>query len=205
MRRRRVSPDAPRLLSRRGRCCPAFGPSGRRCRSSHFRSEHSGRTPLSSGEPRTGPGGKPQESRRGSRESRLPVRSSFPWSAARPASPRPAEGKRRRGGPGKPGPRRAGIALERQETHGSIDSSGPRLVAGTDLRGEQSPEAAGHRQLLVLRAGARDAGNGRRAAAPKGVRLHGGGTLRRVNPMSGTGLRDRKARGGGNRPEGAKP
>jgi hypothetical protein len=91
------------------------------------------------------------------------------------------------------------------KTHESIDSSGPRPVACTDLRGEQSPEAAGHRQLLVLRAGVRDAGNGRRATAPKGVRLHGGGTLCRVNPMSGTGLRDRKARGGGNRPEGAKP
>jgi hypothetical protein len=91
------------------------------------------------------------------------------------------------------------------KTQESIDSSGPRPVACTDLRGEQSPEAAGHRQLLVLRAGARDAGNGRRATAPKGVRLHGGETLCRANPMSGAGPADRQAREGGSRQEGHNP
>jgi hypothetical protein len=52
------------------------------------------------------------------------------------------------------------------ETHESIGSSWPRPVACTDLRGEQGPEAAGHRQLLVLRAGARDAGNGTSRSSP---------------------------------------
>lgn len=82
-----------------------------------------------------------------------------------------------------------------ENTHESIGSSGPRPVMCTDLRGEQSPGAAGHRELLVLRAEVRDARNGKRAMAPKGARLHGGETLCRVNPMSGTGLRDRR-RGG---------
>jgi hypothetical protein len=92
-----------------------------------------------------------------------------------------------------------------KKAHESIGLSGPRSAAGTDLSGEQGPGAAGHRDLLVLRAGARDAGNSRRARAPKGVRLHRGETLCRVNPMSGAGPRDRQAGEGGNRQEGQNP
>jgi hypothetical protein len=57
-----------------------------------------------------------------------------------------------------------------------------KLEAGTDLRREQSPEVAGHRDLLVLRAGERDVINGKRASAPRGVRLCGGERLWRVKP-----------------------
>jgi hypothetical protein len=110
--------------------------------------------------------------------------------------PEVGRGKAQDGRVREAGPRSARGPLWRGENaHESIGSSGPRPVMCTDLRGEQSPEAAGHRQLLVLRAGARDARNGKRARAPKGARLRGGETLCRVNPMSGTGLRDR-ARGG---------
>jgi hypothetical protein len=65
--------------------------------------------------PRTGPGGKPQESWRGSREPRLPACAPDPWSAARLASPRPAAGKRRRDRYGKPDLHRAGTALKRRK------------------------------------------------------------------------------------------
>jgi hypothetical protein len=41
---------------------------------------------------------------------------------------------------------------------------------------------------LVLRAEERDVRNGKRARAPKGVRLREGEKLCRVNPMSGSGL-----------------
>jgi hypothetical protein len=44
-----------------------------------------------------------------------------------------------------------------------------------------------------------------RETAPKGVRLREGEKLCRVNPMSGSGLRDRKVPEGGNRQEGEKP
>ena len=77
--------------------------------------------------------------------------------------------------------------------------------SGTDLRREQRPGAAGHHDLLVLRAGECDVRNGKRAQASKGVRLCGGEKLCRVNPTSGTDPRDRKAREGGNRQEGEKP
>lgn len=69
-----------------------------------------------------------------------------------------------------------------------------RPPAGTDPRREQRPGAAGHRELLVLRARVRDARNGKRAQASQDVRLCGGEKLCRVNPMSGTGPRGRKAR-----------
>jgi len=53
----------------------------------------------------------------------------------------------------------------------------PRFLGGTDLRREESPGVAGHLELLVLRAGAWDVRNGKRAAAPKGVRLCAGEKL----------------------------
>jgi hypothetical protein len=74
-----------------------------------------------------------------------------------------------------------------------------KLEAGTDLRREQSPEVAGHRDLLVLRAGERDVRNGRRASAPSGVRLCGGERLWRVKPH-GRHRSSRSGRAGGSKP-----
>ena len=99
-----------------------------------------------------------------------------------------------------------GNALERRKTQESIGPSGPSGPGrDTDPRGEESPEVAGHRDPLVLRAEERDVRNDKRATAPKGVRLREGEKLCRVNPMSGSGPRDRKVPEGGNRQEGAKP
>jgi len=75
----------------------------------------------------------------------------------------------------------------------------------TDPRREKSPEAAGHRDLLVLRAEECDVRNGTRVKASKGVRLCEGEKLCRVNPMSGSDPRDRKEMEGVNRQEGEKP
>jgi hypothetical protein len=58
---------------------------------------------------------------------------------------------------------------------------------------------------LVLRAEERDVRNGKRAQAPRGAQLREGEKLCRVNPMSGSGPRDRKVPEGGNRQEGEKP
>ena len=58
---------------------------------------------------------------------------------------------------------------------------------------------------MVLRAEECDVRNGKRAQAPKGVQLREGEKLCRVNPMSGSGPRDRKVSEGGNRQEGEKP
>jgi hypothetical protein len=80
-----------------------------------------------------------------------------------------------------------------------------RFRVETDLRRDESPGVAGHLGLLVLRAGGWDVRNGKRATAPKGARLCGGEKLWRVNPMSGTGPRDRKAVEGESRQEGEKP
>jgi hypothetical protein len=114
--------------------------------------------------------------------------------------------KRRKEGAGKPVPRFAGNALERRKTQESIGPLEP-LGSGrdTDPRGEESPEVAGHRDPLVLRAEERDVRNGMRATAPKGVRLCEGEKLCRVNPMSGSDPRDRKVPEGGSRQEGEKP
>jgi len=73
------------------------------------------------------------------------------------------------------------------------------LEAGTDLRREQSPEVAGHRDLLVLRAGERDVRNGRRASAPRGVLLCGGERLWRVKPHE-RHRSSRPGRAGGSKP-----
>ena len=97
-------------------------------------------------------------------------------------------------------------ALERRKSQESIGSAGPSGPGrNTDLRGEESPEVAGYRDPLVLRAEERDIRNDKRATAPKGVRLREGEKLCRVNPMSGSDPRDRKVPEGGNRQEGEKP
>jgi hypothetical protein len=100
-----------------------------------------------------------------------------------------------REGTGKLVPRHEGNALERRlKAQESIGPEPASAGKGTDLRREQRPGVAGHRELLVLRARVRDAKNGKRATAPRGVLLCGGEKLCRVNPMSGTGPRDREAR-----------
>jgi hypothetical protein len=175
-------------------------------RPSHFRSDHSDRTPLSSGAIR---GQVLVENLKRAGEFReglaCPRMSEGPGVPAarslRDLADEAQEGQAREAGSAVCGDR-SGEAQNSQE---SIGLCGRPPVASTDLRGEQSPEAAGHRELLVLRAGARDAGNGMRAAALKGVRLHRGETLCRVNPMSGTSPMGWKARGGVNRHEGVKP
>lgn len=157
------------------------------------------------GNPRTGPGGKPQESWRVPRGVRLSARAFRPGAPVvgppRGLAEKAQEGWAREAGSVSRGDRSG----EAQNSHESIGLCGPRLAAGTDLCGEQSPGAAGHRELLVLRAGARDAENCKRARAPKGVRLHRGETLCRVNPMSGTSPMGWETRGGANRQEGGKP
>jgi hypothetical protein len=56
-------------------------------------------------------------------------------------------------------------ASMRQKAHESNGRGELRFAAGTDLCREQGPGAAGHRDLLVLRAGARDVKNGMRVQA----------------------------------------
>jgi hypothetical protein len=155
--------------------------------STHFRSGKTDGTPLSSGE---------TEDRslvETSRESGVPVREPPTRALGKAlerrtvALPEGGGGKRRKEGAGKPVPRCAGKALERRKKPKRVSALFASARMGTDPRGEQRPEAAGHRGLLVLRAGERDAMNGKRATAPKGVRLREGETLCRVNPMSGTG------------------
>jgi len=182
--------------------CEVEEPSGARRRSSdrrcrfaglgsaglaHFRSGKTDGTPLSSGE---------TEDRslvETSRESGVPAREPPTRALGKAlerrtvALPEGGGGKRRKEGAGKPVPRCAGKALERRKKPKRVSALLASARMGTDPRGEQRPEAAGHRGLLVLRAGERDAMNGKRATAPKGVRLREGETLCRVNPMSGTG------------------
>jgi hypothetical protein len=76
-----------------------------------------------------------------------------------------------REGGGRPFPRRARNALEGTKTHESIGLPRASVRDGTDPRREQGPEAAGHHDLLVLRAVGRDVRNGMRASAPRGVLL----------------------------------
>ena len=68
----------------------------------------------------------------------------------------------------------SGEALRNPREYRSVRAS---ARVGTDPRGEQSPEAAGHRGLLVLRAEECDVRNSKRATAPKGARLRGGEKL----------------------------
>jgi hypothetical protein len=129
----------------------------------------------------------PADSSVGHHGSREKPRAGFWWRtsrelsrAARPATPRPFDKalerrapplpergrrKRRRARPGKPGRRRKGQALERRtKTQESIGPGRLRPSRGTDLRGEQDLEAAGHRDLLVLRAQERDVMNSRKGS-----------------------------------------
>jgi hypothetical protein len=78
------------------------------------------------------------------------------------------------------------------------------LGPDTDPRREKSPEAAGHRDLLVLRAEECDVRNGMRVMASKDVQLCGGEKLCRVNPTSGSDPRDRKELEGVSRQESEK-
>jgi hypothetical protein len=184
--------------------------ASRRCvrphRPSHFRSDYSDRTPLSSGRNRGQVLVENLKRVGGSREGlACPCVREIPGAPIvrppRGLTGEAQEGRTREAGSSSCGDRSG----EAQKSHESIGLCGPRPEASTDLCGEQSPGAAGHRELLVLRAGARDAGNGKRATAPKGVRLHRGETLCRVNPMSGTSPMGWETRGGANRQEGEKP
>ena len=126
-----------------------------------------------------GSGGEPQESCRGPRGRRRADRSTMPWSAGRPLSRR--EDAESAGGKG-PGSRIHGGRGQTLERRGKAQESiGPerlRPPKGTDLRGEQDLEAAGHRDLLVLRAAERDVKNSR-----KGI-----GAERRTAPRGGKTL-----------------
>jgi len=146
--------------------------------------------------PRTGPWWKPQESRVFPQGSALPVHAGRPWSAAPSSSPRKAVESAGRKGSGSRLHGVRGTLWRGAKAQESIDPSPLRRGDGTDPRGEQGPGAAGHRDLLVLRAGARDARNGKRATASKGVRLREGETLCRANPMSGTGPSGPESDGG---------
>lgn len=124
------------------------------------------------------------------------------------------------GAPGAPSPRER--AQKAQE--GRIREAGSAAEGDTLWRGAEKPKRVSARsgfgrrtvrisagsKTLKLRgivifwssehknAMSRTAG---RERAPEGVRLRGGETLCRVNPMSGTGLRGRKALEGGSRQE----
>ena len=139
-------------------------PKGRRCRR---------------GNSRAGPGGKPQESRVGPRGSALTADPVRPWSAGRSISSERGRRKRRKEGAGKPVPRYAGNSSGEAKDPGEHRS--PRTFGfgtrDTDPCGEQSPEAAGHRDPLVLRAEERDVRNSKREMALKGVRLREGEKL----------------------------
>jgi hypothetical protein len=80
---------------------------------------------------------------------------------------------------GAPASRRSVMPSRDDKSHESIGSLRLRPQdAGTDLRMAQSPEVAGHRDLLVLRAGARDVKNGRRAwLVSRRAALRGGKAL----------------------------
>lgn len=144
----------------------------------------------------------PTDSSVGHHGSREKPRAGFWWRtsrelsrAARPAAPRPfgkalerrasplpqrGREKRRRERPGKPGRRRKGQALERRtKAQESIGPGRLRPSRGTDLRGEQDLEAAGHRDLLVLRAVERDVKNSRKVS----------GVERRTAPRRGKTLK----------------
>jgi hypothetical protein len=77
---------------------------------------------------------------------------------------------------------------------------------GTDPRREQNLEAAGHRDLLVLRARERDVKNGKKGTGvERRTALRGGKALKGRTPRVAPILRDRKAAEGASRQEGGKP
>jgi hypothetical protein len=111
------------------------------------------RTPCLREKPRTGPGGKPQESWRGRETSSTRA---FGEALELRAVGLPESGGRKgmREGGGKPSLRRAGKdSGEAGKPMRASAFPGFRPRVGTDRRREQRPGAAGHRDLLVLRAG----------------------------------------------------
>jgi len=139
----------------------------------------------------------PTDSSVGHHGSREKPRAGFWWRtsrelsrAARPAATRPfgkalecrapplpqrGRGKHRRERSGKPDPRRKGKGSgEERKNPREYRLGAASAVTGTDPRGEQDLEAAGHRDLLVLRAAERDVKNSmkvtgaERRTAPRG-------------------------------------
>jgi hypothetical protein len=115
---------------------------------------------------RVGGVARPRESGRWQRPEAPRVTSS---EAARKAH----EGKGREAGPTAFG----SCSEEAQRNPGEHRSGRASVRSGTDPHEEKHPGAAGHRGLLVLRAEERDVRNGKRAQAPKGVRLREGEKL----------------------------
>jgi len=116
--------------------------------------------------------------------------------------------RRTREGSGQPGPR--WTENTRSERTKAQESIGPETTSGsgrgTDPRREQNLEAAGHRDLLVLRARERDVRNGRKGSgAERRTALRGGKALKGETPRVAPILRDRKATEGVSRQEGGKP
>jgi hypothetical protein len=109
--------------------------------------------------------------------SREPGRSAKPWSAAR-VRPSGRAVKAQEGRGREADPTAFGTCSEEALRNPREHRPGRASArAGTDPCREQCPGAAGHRDLLVLRAEERDVRNGKRATAPKGVRTCGGGKL----------------------------
>ena len=111
------------------------------------------RTPCLREKPRTGPGGKPQESWRTRESSSTCV---FGEALELRAAGLPESGGRKgmREGVGKPSPRRARKhSGEASKPMRASAFPGFRPRGSTDRRREQRPGVAGHRDLLVLRAG----------------------------------------------------
>jgi hypothetical protein len=116
-------------------------------------------------------------------------------------------GKHRRVGAGKPVPGRSGESSgeEKENPREQRPRTAFGRSRGTDPRGEQDLEAAGHRDLLVLRAAGRDVKNSKKGSGAERRTAPRGGKALKGNPMSGTDLRGREATEGANRQEGEKP
>jgi hypothetical protein len=86
--------------------------------------------------------------------------------------------KRMKEGAGKPAPRPAGKnSGEATKPRRASVSRGSRVAWDADPRREQAPGAAGHRGLLILRAGERDVRNGMRGhGAERRTALRGDGS-----------------------------
>jgi hypothetical protein len=175
----RVSPPGPiRIASPGRRGASGFGPTvGYAGFSSVLGRSHPNGTPLSSGEPEGRSRWQTSREPAGSRGPAGPIVRQSPGapggSVLRDGSSKAQEGTGREADP-----TAIGSVLWRGAAKPMRASARRTSVrAGTDPRGEQCPGAAGHRDLLVLRAEERDVRNGKRATAPKGVRLCEGETL----------------------------
>jgi hypothetical protein len=127
--------------------------------------------------PRAGPGGKPHESLRGREIPR--ARMSGKSLERRVCSTFGSGVRKAQEGRGREAdPTAFGTCSEEAPRNPREHRPGRASArAGTDPLREQSLGAAGHRDLLVLRAEERDVRNSKRATAPKGVRTCGGGKL----------------------------